>query len=92
MYLTFQDYSKLNDWLNKYQSEHKAVQDFSVTTTDTGCRVQVKFKEENNFILYACLYIGNYNPFSMYIYNKFEEDMDLIISQEIMKTNEYYGK
>lgn len=92
MYLTFQDYSKLNEWLDKYQSEDKAVQDFIVTTTDTGCRVTVKYKEDNDFMQYADLYIGDYNPFSLYNYNKFKEDMDLIISQEIMKTNVYYGK
>lgn len=92
MYLTFQDYSKLNEWLDKYQSEHKDVLDFKVTTSTTVCRVNVKFKEENNFILYADLYIGDHNPFIMYNYNKFKEDMDLIIIQEIMKNNVYYGK
>lgn len=87
MYLTFQDYSKLNDWLNKYQSENKAVLDLIVTCSVNWCRIHIIFKvEEEDFILHADLYIGDNNPFSLYNYNKFKEDMDLIISQKIMES------
>lgn len=86
MYITFQDYSKLNDWLNKYQSENKAVLDLIVTCSVEWCRIHIIFKVEDDFILHADLYIGDINPFSMYNYNKFKEDMDLIISQKIMES------
>lgn len=89
MYLTFQDYSKLNEWLNKYQSENKAVLDLTVTSAVKWCRVHIIFKVEEDFILHADLYIGDNNPFSLYNYNKFKEDMDLIISQKIMESKVY---
>lgn len=87
MYLTFQDYSKLNDWCNNYMKEDNTVEDFVVATTSTGCKVTAIVKEDkNDFQLYAYLYIGEYNPFTLYNYNKFKEDMHLLIGQKLMES------
>ena len=87
MYLTFQDYSKLNEWINKYITEDKRVQDARGKVTTTGCKVVVTVVDDNNgYTLYAGLYIGEFNPFDMYNYIKFKEDMHLIIGQVIMES------
>lgn len=87
MYLTFQDYSKLNEWCNTYMKEDNAVVDFVVIATTTGCKVTAIVREDkNDFQLYADLYIGECNPFSLYNYNKFKEDMHLLIGQKVMES------
>lgn len=87
MYLTFQDYSLLNEWIDKYMAQHSEVTDTIVEVTATGCKVIASVLEQKErFNLHAELYIGEYNPLRLYTYNKFCEDMTLIIGQKIMES------
>ena len=87
MYLTFKDYSLLNEWIDKYMEHHTEVTDMNVQVTTTGCTVVATFVEQKErFNLLAKLYIGECNPFRLYTYNKFCEDMNLIIGQKIMES------
>lgn len=86
MYLTFEDYSKLNDWIEAYQKNHPDIIDTTVKTDNNHCIVAMNFVTNDQFTHRAELYFGTYNMFQTYNYNKFEEDMSLLIKQEIMRS------
>lgn len=86
MYLTFQEYSRLNEWINKFQKDHAGVEDVYVYTDIRTCRVTVRVVDEiDKFSHRAELLFGEYNRFETYNYNKFDEDLSLIIKQSFMR-------
>lgn len=86
MYLTFQDYSKLNEWIEQFQKDHAEVEDVYVHTDKYTCRVTLRvIDDEDNFSHKTELIFGAYNMFETYNYNKFNEDLSLLIGQSFMK-------
>lgn len=87
MYLTFQDYSKLNEWCEAYKKYDNAIVDFTVKTSSNRTVVTATFvKSKERYYMRVELWFGECNPFEVYNYNKFKEDMELLIGQEIMKS------